>query len=224
MDTQKKGDGMLSKTDWFHRKEQALIGFSKMSNKRRLETIWSMLETETMMDEEGKTYFLEVLDFYEKVVVGEREGVAKEIQKEVVSCFNGVQIASGTVSAGSNKSLALSYEDGTGGVTVVLTASSFNVVAFSGWTKDGVIVDRWSNPATIKAETSCTLSCAFGSTGALPQGQSSATATARFSMAMRAQQTPQPPLPSPPPTETAGTPLLGRFTKWARAKALNRHL
>ena len=83
---------------------------------------------------------------------------------------NGVQIASGTVSAGANKSLALSYEDGTGGVTVVLTASSFNIDAFSGWTKDGVVVDRWSNPATIKAETSCTLSCAFGSTGGTSTG------------------------------------------------------
>lgn len=83
---------------------------------------------------------------------------------------NGVQIASGTVSAGANKSLALSYEDGTGGVTVVLTASSFNIDTFSGWTKDGVVVDRWSNPATIKAETSCTLSCAFGSTGGTSTG------------------------------------------------------
>ena len=83
---------------------------------------------------------------------------------------NGVQIASGTVSAGANKSLALSYEDGTGGVTVVLTASSFNIDVFSGWTKDGVVVDRWSNPATIKAETSCTLSCAFGSTGGTSTG------------------------------------------------------
>lgn len=83
---------------------------------------------------------------------------------------NGEQIASGTVSAGANKSLALSYEDGTGGVTVVLTASSFNIDTFSGWTKDGVVVDRWSNPATIKAEASCTLSCAFGSTGGTSTG------------------------------------------------------
>lgn len=83
---------------------------------------------------------------------------------------NGEQIASGTVSAGANKSLALSYEDGTGGVTVVLTASSFDIDTFSGWTKDGVVVDRWSNPATIKAETSCTLSCAFGSTGGSSTG------------------------------------------------------
>ena len=78
---------------------------------------------------------------------------------------NGEQIAFGTVSAGATKPLALSYDDGTGGVTVVLTASSFNIDTFSGWTKDGVVVDRWSNPATIKAETSCTLSCSFGSSG-----------------------------------------------------------
>lgn len=83
---------------------------------------------------------------------------------------NGEQIAYGTVSAGAYESLALSYEDGTGGVTVVLTASSFNIDTFSGWTKDGVVVDRWSNPATIKAETSCTLSCAFGSTGGTSTG------------------------------------------------------
>ena len=81
-----------------------------------------------------------------------------------------MQITSGTVSAGASKILALSYEDGTGGVTVVLTASSFDIETFSGWTKDGVIVVRWSNPATIKAETSCTLSCAFGSTGGTSTG------------------------------------------------------
>ena len=76
-----------------------------------------------------------------------------------------MQIATGTVSADANKSLALSYEDGTGGVTVVLTAATFNVDTFSGWTKDGSVVDRWSNPATIKVTSSCTLSCSFGSSG-----------------------------------------------------------
>lgn len=118
----------------------------------------------------SETYTLAYVKYNFKAAVTVKIVAPSQSAIQYVCGNNGVQIASGTVSAGANKSLALSYEDGTGGVTVVLTASSFNIDTFSGWSKDGTVVDRWSNPATIKAETSCTLSCAFGSTGGTSTG------------------------------------------------------
>jgi hypothetical protein len=118
----------------------------------------------------NRTYTLAYVKYNFKAAVTVTIVAPSQSAIQYVCGNNGEQIASGTVSAGATLPLALSYEDGTGGVTVVLTASSFNIDTFSGWTKDGDVVDRWSNPATIKAETSCTLSCAFGSTGGTSTG------------------------------------------------------
>lgn len=75
--------------------------------------------------------------------------------------LDGTQQANGTVSAGSSKSVKLYRESG-GNMTLVITASPFSLDTFGGWTKDGVVIDPYSNPATIIANEAATYSCLIG--------------------------------------------------------------
>lgn len=75
--------------------------------------------------------------------------------------LDGTQQAAGTVSAGTSKAVKLYRESG-GNMTLVLTASPFSLSTFGGWTKDGVVVDPYSNPATIIANEAATYSCLIG--------------------------------------------------------------
>ena len=76
--------------------------------------------------------------------------------------LDGAQAAdAGTVSAGTSKPVKLYRESG-GNMTLVLTASPFSLSTFGGWTKDGVVIDPYSNPATIIANEAATYSCLIG--------------------------------------------------------------
>ena len=75
--------------------------------------------------------------------------------------LDGTQQAAGTVSAGTSKAVKLYRESG-GNMTLVLTASPFSLSTFGGWTKDGVVIDPYSNPATIIANEAATYSCLIG--------------------------------------------------------------
>lgn len=84
--------------------------------------------------------------------------------------INGSVYASGSVSAGSSKLIHVDFEAGQS-VTLVLEASAFDYRTFQGWTQDGTVIDRWSNPATVIATNGATYSCTIGpgtsTTGAL---------------------------------------------------------
>lgn len=75
--------------------------------------------------------------------------------------LDGAQQAAGSVSAGTSKAVKLYRESG-GNMTLVLTASPFSLSTFGGWTKDGVVIDPYSNPATIIANEAATYSCLIG--------------------------------------------------------------
>lgn len=75
--------------------------------------------------------------------------------------LDGEEQASGTVAAGATKSVSLSRES-EGNMTLVLEASPFSEETFQGWTKDGTVVDRWSNPATFITNEAATYSCLVG--------------------------------------------------------------
>ena len=75
--------------------------------------------------------------------------------------LDGTQQKAGTVSAGTSEAVKLYRESG-GNMTLVLTASPFSLSTFGGWTKDGVVIDPYSNPATIIANEAATYSCIIG--------------------------------------------------------------
>lgn len=77
--------------------------------------------------------------------------------------LDGTQQKAGTVSAGTSEAVKLYRESG-GNMTLVLTASPFSLSTFGGWTKDGVVIDPYSNPATIIANEAATYSCLIGQT------------------------------------------------------------
>lgn len=75
--------------------------------------------------------------------------------------LDGTQQAAGSVSPGSSTKVKLYRESG-GNMTLVLTASPFSLDTFGGWTKDGTVVDPYSNPATFIANEAATYSCLIG--------------------------------------------------------------
>lgn len=74
------------------------------------------------------------------------------------AAIDGAEQTSGTVSAGATKVLSLTRAS-SGNMTLVLELSGFSIDTFGGWTKDGTLIDRWSNPATIIANEKATYSC-----------------------------------------------------------------
>lgn len=74
---------------------------------------------------------------------------------------DGEHVKSGTVYGGQTAHVKL-YKGGTGNMTLVLEANPFDAKTFGGWTKNGTIVDRWSNPATLIANDPATYSCIIG--------------------------------------------------------------
>ena len=75
--------------------------------------------------------------------------------------LDGTQQAAGSVSPGTSKGVKLYRESG-GNMTLVLTASPFTLDTFGGWTKNGTVVDPYSNPATFIANEAATYSCIIG--------------------------------------------------------------
>ncbi|MEG2613753.1 MAG: hypothetical protein RR996_01800 [Alistipes sp.] len=72
-------------------------------------------------------------------------------------------VEQGTVLRGGSKTISF-WRASNNNMTLVLTASDWNIDTFGGWTRDGTVIDRWSNPATIIANTSATYSCIISST------------------------------------------------------------
>lgn len=75
--------------------------------------------------------------------------------------LDGTQQAAGSVSPGSSTKVKL-YRESSGNMTLVLTASPFSLDTFGGWTKNGTVVDPYSNPATFIANEAATYSCLIG--------------------------------------------------------------
>lgn len=75
--------------------------------------------------------------------------------------LDGTQQAAGSVSPGTSKGVKLYRESG-GNMTLVLEATPFNLDTFGGWTKNGTVVDPYSNPATFIANEAATYSCKIG--------------------------------------------------------------
>ncbi len=73
--------------------------------------------------------------------------------------------ASGTVAAGQSVTVRVYNTSVNGKMTLVLSIpdANYSTDTFQGWTKDGAVIDRWSNPATIVASEAATYSCAIGS-------------------------------------------------------------
>lgn len=76
--------------------------------------------------------------------------------------YNGEQRGSDRIAAGSSYATTITTDGRP--VTVVLEAVSFDRDTFGGWTKDGVVVDAYSNPVTLALYESVILSCTIGST------------------------------------------------------------
>lgn len=81
--------------------------------------------------------------------------------------IDGEEVASGTVASGSSRPVSL-YRETDGNMTLVLEASPFDYRTFGGWTKDGAVIDRWSNPATLVANEAATYSCLISPGGDTP--------------------------------------------------------
>ena len=84
---------------------------------------------------------------------------------------DGTEQTSGTVSAGATEILSLTRPADSSNLTFVLEVSDFTLDSFGGWTKNGIIVDRYSNPATFIANESATYSCIIGQ-GTTPSASS----------------------------------------------------
>lgn len=82
---------------------------------------------------------------------------------------NGEQLE-GTIPAGTSRDFTLYRETDPGvttdkNITLTLEAAAFDYRTFGGWTRDGTVFDRWSNPAITTANEPATYSCAIGETG-----------------------------------------------------------
>ena len=76
----------------------------------------------------------------------------------------------GTIPAGTSRDFTLYRETDPGvttdkNITLTLEAAAFDYRTFGGWTRDGTVFDRWSNPAITTANEPATYSCAIGETG-----------------------------------------------------------
>ncbi len=85
------------------------------------------------------------------------------------AAIDGTEQTSGTVSAGATKVISLTRAS-SGNMTLVLELSGFSLDTFGGWTKDGTLIDRWSNPATIIANEEATYSCLIGPASSASSG------------------------------------------------------
>ncbi len=70
----------------------------------------------------------------------------------------GTLVTSGTISPGTTQAINTYADDKR---TLVLEVSDFNPTTFQGWTQNGTLIDRWSNPATIIVEEGATYTCSL---------------------------------------------------------------
>jgi hypothetical protein len=87
---------------------------------------------------------------------------------EYVFFYDGYKEGSGIVYRGESYAKTI-VTDGRP-VSVHLVAINLGEQTFLGWTKDGEVVDRWSNPVILPIEASCAISCVTGEKEDQPLG------------------------------------------------------